>query len=258
MHRILLLDSGVGGLSILDELLALMPSLHIHYIADQKHFPYGEKSEDWLNERVLNVLTRHTNKHPCDVIVIACNTASTATLDTLRSHFKIPIVGVVPAIKTAASASETKQIGVLATPGTVKRSYLKNLIQEFAPEHQVKLVGSTELVKMAETAIEGTPPCPQTINDIIKPFIDEPCDQVVLGCTHFPLLKQHLSDLAPKIQWVDSGKAVAKRVQSLLPFVDQNMNGTIERRFFSSAPISDTLLQNLMTSRQLIGEYTDL
>lgn len=259
MHRILLLDSGVGGFSILEEVAKRLPQAHIHYIADQKFFPYGEKTEDWLKERVLFLVESHLQAYDVDLVVIACNTASTATLDTLRAHVKIPVVGVVPAIKTAAIHSKNKRIGVLATPGTVSREYLTNLIKTYAHDCQVRSVGSTELVRMAELSLQGTLPNPEQLKKIIQPFIDEECDQVVLGCTHFPLVKQALVTIAPSIHWVDSGEAVARRVYSLLceGLVSMDPDSEIlpERFFFSSAyPIPD-LSKNWTSKLKLRSEH---
>ena len=129
-----------------------------------------------------------------DVIVVACNTASTLALPTLRSLFTIPIIGVVPAIKTASALSQNKKIGLLATPGTVSREYMDNLIQEFADDCIVTRVGSTELVRLAEKKLNGLAPSSQQLKSIIQPFIHNECDQVVLGCTHFPLLHEELKE----------------------------------------------------------------
>jgi len=259
MHRILLLDSGVGGLSILEEVAKRLPQVHIHYIADQKFFPYGEKTEDWLKERVLFLVESHLQAYDVELVVIACNTASTATLDTLRAHINIPVVGVVPAIKTAAWHSKNKRIGVLATPGTVSREYLTNLIKTYAHECQVKSVGSTELVRMAELSLQGTLPNPEQLKKIIQPFIDEECDQVVLGCTHFPLVKQALISIAPDIDWVDSGEAIARRVHSLLgdtlSATEQNSKIAPERVFFSSAYPLPALSQDWTSKLNLKSEH---
>ena len=148
------------------------------------------------------------------MIIIACNTASTLSLDSLREHISTPIIGVVPAIKTAATAALEKQhksIGLLATPATVQRSYIKKLTEEFAQDLTLTSVGSTELVKLAEQKLNGETLDLSVLLNVIAPFVDKNCQQVALGCTHFPLLKQELESLAPSIEWIDSGQAIAKR-----------------------------------------------
>jgi len=166
-------------------------------------------------QRVLQVLTEKKQPH---IIVVACNTASTLVLPHIRRHFAIPIVGVVPAIKPAAEQSKTKVIGLLGTPGTVARDYTKALIKEFANDCKVISVGSSELVILAEAAIRNVPPPQTLLHALLKPMIEErQLDTVVLACTHFPLLKKQLINAVPRrVNWIDSGEAIARRVSSLL------------------------------------------
>ncbi len=151
--------------------------------------------------------------------MVACNTASTVALPRIRSHFLRPVVGVVPAIKPAAGLSRSRHIGLLGTPGTINRRYTRDLIDQFAGDCVITRVGSTELVEMAEGKIRGIAPDRDRLAAIIAPLFDDPAmDTLVLACTHFPLLQAELEAVAPRpVQWVDSGEAIARRVESLLP-----------------------------------------
>jgi len=218
---ILVFDSGVGGLSIYQEVQRLVPSALYVYASDNEAFPYGTKREEEVVTRVSDVLLRLMSRFAPDVLVVACNTASTVALPKIRSHIPIPVVGVVPAIKPAARVSKSRVIGLLATPGTVKRAYTRNLIDEFAHDCTVVRVGSSELVELAENKLRGAEPEIERIRHIIAPlFMDDygsKLDTVVLGCTHFPLLKTELIAAASwPVTWVDSGFAIAKRVKFLL------------------------------------------
>ena len=219
--RILVFDSGVGGLSVLREIQQRLPACEFIYASDNEAFPYGTKPEPELITRVDQVLHKILATYEVDIVVVACNTASTLTLPHIRSHFSQPIVGVVPAIKPAAARSRSKVIGLLATPATIARSYTHELIREHASDCQVISVGSSELVIMAELKLRG-----QTIvqNDIIKllaPFYKSEnavkLDTVVLACTHFPLLRAEIQAALPEgVDLIDSGEAIARRVEFLL------------------------------------------
>jgi glutamate racemase len=219
--RILVFDSGVGGLSIAHEIQQKLPSVPLIYASDNAFFPYGTKGEAELITRVDKVFHKLTERYPIDIIVVACNTASTLALPHIRSHFSQPIVGVVPAIKPAATQSKSQVIGLLATPATVARPYTHNLIREYASGVEVISVGSSELVLLAEQKLRGEQIDPQLIKAILQPFFDHPrsdeMDTLVLACTHFPLLRAELqAQFAGHVQLIDSGEAIARRVASLL------------------------------------------
>lgn len=212
----LVLDSGVGGLSIVAKIREICTPLQIHYLADLAGFPYGIKSEAELLHRVISLLESSLPIYQPDLVVIACNTASTLVLDELRQRFSLPFVGVVPAIKPAAQLTQTGVIAILATEGTVKRDYTHKLIQDFAAHHQVLRHGSSNLVLLAEQKLRGNLLGDADIEREVEALkkIDPRLDTVVLACTHFPLLKEELSRSLPHIRyWVDSGDAIARRVQ---------------------------------------------
>ncbi|MEM6162495.1 glutamate racemase [Erwinia sp. P6884] len=216
---ILVFDSGVGGLSVYDEIRQLLPDLHYLYAFDNVAFPYGEKSEAFIVERVLSIVEAVSRRYPLALVVIACNSASTVTLPALRERFNFPVVGVVPAIKPAARLTRNGIVGLLATRGTVKRSYTHELVARFASECKTEMLGSAELVELAEAKLQGQPVSLEDIRRILQPWLrmKEPPDTVVLGCTHFPLLNEELQQVLPEgTRLVDSGAAIARRTAWLL------------------------------------------
>lgn len=220
--HILVFDSGAGGLSIARAILASTSGhIRMSYVADHDVFPYGDKSSDFLLTHIQSFLGDFITQRNPDLVVIACNTASTIVLPKLRERFSCPFVGVVPAIKPAANLSRTKAIGVLATPETVKRDYTNGLVKEFAPNCQVFMYGSDILVRIAEDSLMGVKPdlaiLANELGELFKQQNHTNIDTVVLGCTHFPLIRQALSLASPQpVQWVDSSEAVAQRVKYLL------------------------------------------
>ncbi|GLR64564.1 glutamate racemase [Marinospirillum insulare] len=219
---ILVFDSGVGGLSVVQALKERLPSLPLVYACDNAAFPYGQKSAAWLKKRVLSVIASLIKEVEPSLIVLACNTASTLTLPELRMSCNLPVVGVVPAIKPAALMTRSGQIGLLATCGTVSRPYTEKLIKTFAADCEIIKVGSNRLVELAEVHLAGGKVADQDLLEILQPFLAASrLDTVVLGCTHFPLLQPHLARVAEQTgtapwQWIDSGAAIARRVVQLL------------------------------------------
>lgn len=219
---VLVFDSGLGGLTVLSELLKARGDAHFVYAADDAAFPYGALSESDLVARVLHVTERLVAVHAPDVAVIACNTASTLVLPHLRRRFDIPFIGTVPAIKPAASASRTKRISILATPGTVARDYTRGLIETYAAACRVELVGSRRLAGFAEAELRGSPVSDDDLAAEIEPcFVgdeDGRTDVVVLACTHYPLLLDRFRRLAPwPVEWIDPAPAIARRMLDILP-----------------------------------------
>lgn len=216
---VLVFDSGVGGLSVYDEIRKLLPDLHYLYAFDNVAFPYGEKSEEFIVERVVSIVEAVTLRHPLALVVIACNSASTVTLPALRERFSFPVVGVVPAIKPAARLTRNGIVGLLATRGTVKRPYTHELVARFASECKTEMLGSAELVELAEAKLHGKPVAIEEVKRILQPWLrmKEPPDTVVLGCTHFPLISEELQQVLPEgTRLIDSGAAIARRTVWLL------------------------------------------
>ncbi|MBR0780876.1 glutamate racemase [Bradyrhizobium iriomotense] len=219
---ILVFDSGLGGLTVLREVVAARPDAHYVYVADDAFFPYGHHSEDEIIARVVPLMGELIGTHDPDLIVIACNTASTLVLSHLRAAYSLPFVGTVPAIKPACAQSRTRRVSVLGTKGTVKREYTKALIRDFAQGCEVTLVGSPELASLAEAELSGHPISDDAIRTELAPcFVGEDAgartDTVVLACTHYPLLLDRLKKLAPwPVDWIDPAPAIARRVSDLL------------------------------------------
>ena len=215
--RVLVFDSGVGGLSVAARVHRHLPGLEIVYLADNEGFPYGDKPEAVVTDRCCTLIARALELYPPDVIVVACNTASTVVLPHLRAMTPVPVVGVVPAIKPAAAKTVNRRMGVLATPATVRRPYLDRLIEEFAGDCKVERIGHPGLVRWAEDLVSGKALPLAELQAALKPFRDAEVDTVVLGCTHYPLLLEHLKQSLPSVCfWVDSGEAIARRVAWLL------------------------------------------
>lgn len=214
--RVLVFDSGVGGLSIAASLRERLPNFQLVYVADNAFFPYGDQPESVVIERCVKLVGAAMADSPVDIVVIGCNTASTVVLPALRARFSRPIIGVVPAIKPAAALSRNRRIGVLATPATVQRPYLDQLITEFASDCAITRVGSSELVRLSERWMETGEIALCDRQRILRPFVEADIDTVVLGCTHFPLIRPLLQPVLPDgVQWVDSGDAIARRLEAL-------------------------------------------
>ena len=221
---ILVFDSGLGGLTVLREIVGTRPDAHYVYVADDAFFPYGHHSEEQIVARVVPLIGELIAAHAPDLVVIACNTASTLVMSHLRERYKIPFVGTVPAIKPACASSQTKRVSVLGTKGTVKREYTRALIRDFAQGCEVTLVGSAELASLAEAALSGGDVSDRQISGELAPcFVGDGedglarTDTVVLACTHYPLLMDRLVRLAPwPVDWIDPAPAIARRVADLL------------------------------------------
>ncbi|RBP48351.1 glutamate racemase [Arenicella xantha] len=222
MAKVVIYDSGVGGLSIYQAVVRVCPQHDYVFLSDNAAFPYGTKPEDALLARVSLVVAAAIERLSPDLLVVACNTASTVALPMLRANYSIPIVGVVPAIKPAALSSISKQIALLATPATIERAYTQALIDEFAADCMVVKIGSSELVELAEKKLRGEVIDNAALTKILTPVLNnKDIDTLVLACTHFPLLATEIEavfvahDRAVKL--VDSGPGIARRVADLAP-----------------------------------------
>lgn len=218
---ILIFDSGLGGLTVHREVAAAQPDAHLIYAADDAAFPYGPIAEERLVARVTAVIGALIGRYKPDLVVIACNTASTIALPELRTRFPLPFVGTVPAIKPACAATASKRVSVLGTEATVNREYTRTLIQQFSNGVDVTLVGSARLATYAEAELRGTPVGDRVIAEEIAPcFVDlggRRTDTVVLACTHYPLLQHRFRGAQPwPVTYLDPAPAIARRVGQLL------------------------------------------
>ena len=200
---------------------ALLPDAHYLYGADVAAFPYGAWDEPLLVERIVAVMARLIAEARPDVVVVACNTASTLALARLREAFTVPFVGTVPAIKPAAEQTASRIIGVLATPGTVNRDYTRSLIHTYADHCKVVLHGAARLASLAEAKLRGDLLDPGAIREEIRQVFHcldgRRTDTVVLGCTHYPLLLPELEAASPwPVSFIDPAPAIARRVASIV------------------------------------------
>ncbi|GIU66902.1 glutamate racemase [Candidatus Phycosocius spiralis] len=219
--RVLVFDSGLGGLSVIKALMDASIGADIFHLADTAFFPYGEREDDALIKRIPSVIGAGIAQTQADLVIIACNTASTLALEEVRVEVSIPVVGVVPAIKPAVALSQTGVIGLLATPKTVTRPYTDALINRFSQGKIVLRHGAIGLAGAAEEKLAHGHPDPLVYQSAIQGLLDQPrgdqIDVIVLACTHYPLVLEELAAATPRpFQWVESGPAIARRVAHLL------------------------------------------
>jgi glutamate racemase len=217
---LLIFDSGVGGLSVLQAIRDALPRAPLVYVADSAGYPYGTKRPAEIEARVPALLGRVAERFDPELIVIACNTASTIALDAVRSALDLPIVGTVPAIKPAASLSKTRTVGVLGTEATVRQPYVDRLAEEFASDCTVVRHGSAELVDLAEAKLRGERTDRAAYARILDGLYAQPggdrIDTIVLACTHFPLVEEELADASSQsASFVDGKEGIARRTAFL-------------------------------------------
>jgi glutamate racemase len=245
-EKILMFDSGLGGLTVFREVVAARPQADYLYVADDAAFPYGALDESVLIARVVSLIGGLIETHRPDLIVIPCNTASTIVLPDLRKKFSIRFVGTVPAIKPACATSITRRVSVLGTEATVAREYTRALIRDYAQDCQVTLVGSKKLATYAEAQLHGAPVSDEAIDAEIAPcFRDDGkrTDTIVLACTHYPLLIDRLRELAPwPVNFVDPAAAIARRVADLLGPSPSTMRSGTAHAIFTSGLAPATVL----------------
>jgi glutamate racemase len=247
--RVLIFDSGLGALTVLREVAKARSDVELALVADDAGFPYGRLDDKALVDRVVAVLDRYIALLNPSLVVIACNTASTLALPVVRSRFKIPFVGTVPAIKPACAQSKNKRVSVLATPATVRRDYTHQLVDKFAHGCKVTLVGGELLASLAEAALRGEAVDEEEIRREIAPcFVDDGArtDTVVLACTHYPLILDRLTRLSPwPVEWLDPAPAIARRAAQLLGPAGAGQAGKARAYFTSGSMGSQALSTSL-------------
>lgn len=255
--RILIFDSGLGGLTVHAEVRKARPDAAFTYLADDAVFPYGRLAPDVLVARVMDVIGAELALHPADMIVVACNTAATLVLPHLRAKYAIPIVGTVPAIKPASAMSVSRLFSVLATPGTVERDYTRDLVQTFASDCEVTLVPCPALASLAEAALRGEAVADAEIvaetRAAYREHDGKRTDTIVLACTHYPLLLDRLKAAAPwPVAWIDPAPAIARRVVQLAGAMpDGATEAGPGRAVFTSERIPEAALEAALRERHL-------
>jgi len=210
-----IIDSGIGGLSVWQEIVKLLPVESTLYLADSKYLPYGEKDEAEIY-RLSKRLIHYLLKQQVKLVVIACNTITVSALEQLRRDFpSLPIIGTVPVVKTALRQAQGKppKIGILSTKRTAESIYLQNLIDQFAQDAHVVNLGTDKLVSMVESGEVDM----DVLREELQPFLDADIDTLALGCTHFPFLRNEMQEVLGKdVHILDSGEAIARQVKRIL------------------------------------------
>ena len=213
-------DSGIGGLSIALEIARHLPNEKIVYYADTAHVPYGARSDQEIRQLTAQAI-EWLYRRGCKIAVVACNTASAFSLDYLREYYgeQFPIVGLVPALKPAVLQTQSKVVAVLATPATFRGQLIKDVMRKFAEPAGVRVlpVTSLELVPFIEAGQQMSPACLNLLQQILEPVVEQGVDYLVLGCTHYPFLKDAIGQIfAEKLKLIDSGQAVARQTAYIL------------------------------------------
>ncbi len=216
MAAIGVFDSGVGGLSVLREIRALLPHEDLYYLADSRHAPYGPKPESYIIERSV-ACCEFLRAQQVKAIVVACNTATAAAVKTLRARYALPIIAMEPGIKPAVAASQNGVIGVLATSGTLSSARFSALLQQYSGAARIITQPCPGLVEQIEQGELHAPRLQALLQRYLAPLREAGVDTIILGCTHYPLVRAQIQALAgPEVQLIDTGPAVARQVQRVL------------------------------------------
>lgn len=214
------LDSGVGGLTVLAHIIRKQKFAHYIYFADTAWCPYGPRSEEEVRARVVAIV-EWLLKQGCSLVVLACNTATAAAVDYLRAHYPIPFVGMEPAVKPAALGSRTRHIGVLATKGTFAGRLFQQAVETYSRQVEIHHAVGEGLVELVEGDNYRGEEAKRLLSALLAPLVEQRIDHLVLGCTHYPFFTPLLRELLPpEIEIVDPAPAVANRTISLLPAVE--------------------------------------
>ncbi|QEK36945.1 glutamate racemase [Acinetobacter johnsonii] len=242
-------DSGIGGLSIAQEIAKHLPHERFIYFADTAHVPYGPRDDQNIRELTAQAIEWLYRKG-CKVAVVACNTASAFSLDYLREHYgdNFPIIGLVPALKPAVLQSKSKTVAVLATPATFRGQLIKDVVDKFAQPSGVTVIPVTclDLVPFVESGAQMSAACLATLKDILQPVVDQGADYLVLGCTHYPFLKIAIQSIfGQKLTLIDSGLAVARQTARILIknelLFEQNHEGDVRIECYVSGNNAESL-----------------
>ncbi|MHB1006978.1 MAG: glutamate racemase [Chloroflexota bacterium] len=225
-----LFDSGVGGLSVLREIERMLPRESLIYFADSAYVPYGPRPVEFIRKR-SEAITRFLLDEGAKAIVVACNTASAAALSDLRERFDVPIIGMVPAVKPAASLTRSGKVGVLATETTIKGDPFADVVERFANGVTVHTVVGAGLVTLVEEGDVSSPRAEDMVRGYLEPLLHEGTDVVVLGCTHYPFLRPLVEAVAgPEVSVLDPAEAVARQTQRVLAERRLSSESAAERR----------------------------
>lgn len=209
-------DSGLGGLSVAREIRAVLPHENIIYFADSAHCPYGARDNNFIQERIISICD-FLAQQKVKLIVVACNTASSAGLEMLRLRYQLPIVGMEPAVKPAAEVTQNGRVGVMATGATLNGQRFMSLLVKFSHGTNYYTQPCQGLVEMVEEGHIQGPGVKDVLLQSLRPLLEREVDTIVLGCTHYPFLKKDIEYLCgPNIKVIDTGQAVARQVLRVL------------------------------------------
>ncbi|ACT48784.1 glutamate racemase [Methylotenera mobilis] len=250
-------DSGVGGISVLQHIHTLLPNEQLLYVADSKYAPYGNKSPAEIQARCTEITDFLIANH-AKAIVVACNTATAAAIDMMREKYTLPIIGMEPAVKPAATASRNGIIGVLATTGTLKSAQFAGLLESYGRNVKVvtqACVGLVECVERGELQADATL---QLVQKYCQPLLDEGADTIVLGCTHYPFVRPLIEQVVgAQVSLIDTGAAVAKQLQKRLSALDLLTNnqqrGRVQFWTNSAAENAKQVVENLWKKPAQVG-----
>ncbi|MEJ2590651.1 MAG: glutamate racemase [Candidatus Thiodiazotropha sp.] len=242
-------DSGVGGLSVLHHVRALLPRESLVYVADRGHIPYGNKSNDYITQRAT-LIADFLLQQPVKAIVVACNTATAAAVHTLRERYPIPIIGMEPGVKPAIAQSRTGLIGILATEGTLGSGKFKYLLERHANGADIFIKPCNGWVEEIERGRQDSAETARMVRETLEPLLAKGVDTLVLGCTHYPFLRRTIEQAAgDDIAIIDTGHAVATHLRRRL-HQEGLLNDSSEsagETFWCSGPLEEmrTLVQRL-------------
>ncbi|AZQ43000.1 glutamate racemase [Nonlabens ponticola] len=250
-------DSGVGGTSVWKEVVDLLPHENTIYLADSANAPFGRRTK----KQIIDLCVKNTEfllKQDCKLIAVPCNTATTNAIGYLRSNYDVPFIGIEPAIKPAALQSDTKKVGILATKGTLSSELFISTHKQFTKDvNTIEIVG-TGIVELIEAGKTDSQEMRDLLIEITEPFMISGIDYLVLGCSHYPYIKDQLQELLPnRVRIIDSGAAVARQTLSVLKSQDllnpndvpgkhslySNMDATVLKSFVGD--VSNTTIKFL-------------
>ena len=253
-----ILDSGVGGLSVLNEIHRRLPQHAILYVGDSAWCPYGTKSYEEIQERCRKICDFLLSEG-AEVIVIACNSATIAAVEILRTEYPVPFVGMEPGVKPAALASRSGVIGLLATEASLQGEKLHRLVSNHAKELRVITQPCPKFVDLVEEGQLEGPEVDAAIDEYTAPILDAGADVLILGCTHYPFLAKAIQAKLPEtIEIIDTSEAVARQVET---FVGPSADGSVEIHTTGSLDLLQKLLPQLCPNlsaapRQLTANLT--
>lgn len=212
----LIIDSGIGGLSILNSIRNNFPNIHYIYMMDNEAFPYGEKKEKFILERIIKIINTIKKFYPIGIVIIACNTASTVSLHILKKKFNIPIIGVLPILQPAIKTTKNNIIGLIATKATINSFYIKKIINKHSFQSNIKIIDTNELAKIAEKKFRKLSIDNKKLKKIFQSWtiLSPKPDTIILGCTHFSFLKKEIQKIfCNPIKFIDAGENIFNNIK---------------------------------------------